>query len=130
MGGVGRRLLQRLHDHSLDLPIADRPRLTRPRLIVQAVQPPLGETGPPFTHRCGATAQPAGDRRIRLALGAAEHDPAAQRQRLRALRPARPPLQRLPLLCTEHHTRRRTPSLRHHSRLPSSLLTTGFATAN
>jgi hypothetical protein len=34
-----RLLLERLHDHPLDVLVADRARLARPRLVVQPIEP-------------------------------------------------------------------------------------------
>jgi hypothetical protein len=43
--------LQRGHDHVLDLIQQDRRRPARPRLIMQTLQPPGDEPGPPPLHR-------------------------------------------------------------------------------
>ena len=49
------------------------------------------EPGPPLAHRRRAAPQLGGDVLVRLALRGGQHDPAPQRQRLRALRASRPP---------------------------------------
>ncbi len=45
----------------------------------------------------------SGDVSVQLALGRRQHDASPQRQRLGALGPARPALERLPLLLGEHY---------------------------
>ena len=95
---VCRLLLERLHDHPLHLLVADRARLPRPRLVVQAVEAAPGEPAPPLPDRVVVTAELGRDLLACPALRGRQHDPAAKRERLRALRPPSPPLQHLPLL--------------------------------
>src|SRR5207248_3819496 len=83
---VRRLLLERLHDHPLDVLVADRARLARPRLIVQPVKTTPGEPAPPFPDSRARTAQLGRDLRARAPLRRRQHDPAAKRQRLRTLR--------------------------------------------
>src|SRR6266545_5649293 len=87
-------LLECLHDHPLDVLVADRARLPRPRLIVQPVDPAAREPAPPLADRVGVTAQLGRDLRARPTLRRRQHDPAAKRQRLRTLPTPSPPLQR------------------------------------
>jgi hypothetical protein len=116
---VRRRLLQRLDDHPLDLLIADRARFARTRLIVQPIQPLASESPAPLADRVFAAAQPRRDLDTRLTLSRRQHDPATQRERLRARRTPSPTLQHLPLLISQHHVRKR-----RHLGLQSSLITT------
>jgi hypothetical protein len=44
-----------------------------------------------------------------------QHDPASLSERLRRLRPPRPPLQRLTLVVSQHHRGHRPPRTRHTS---------------
>ena len=119
---VWRALLKRLDDHTLDVIIADRPRLARTRLVVQPVQTAPREPPAPAPDSLRAAAQPRRDVLAGLAVTRRQHDPAAQRQRLRARRSPRPPLEHLPLLATEHNLH----TLRHRG-LQSSSMTTTFA---
>jgi hypothetical protein len=65
---------------------------------MQTIQPALSETPTPLPHsRTGAT-KPLGDFLAWLPVSGRQNDPAAQRKRLRALRPPSPPLEHLPLL--------------------------------
>src|SRR5215211_1825105 len=116
-------LLERLDDHPLDIVIADRARLARAGLIVQAIDAPLSEPCPPLADRRRMTPQLGPDLLVRRALGSGQHDPAPQRQRLRALRPSSPPLEHLTLLVAQHDLSRR-PSPLSHQCLPSSPMTT------
>jgi hypothetical protein len=100
---VGRLLLERLDDHPLDISVADRARLARTRLVMQTVEATPSEPAAPLANRRAAAAQPRRDLLARLAVGRRQHDPAAQRQRLRALRTPRPALQHLPLLVAQHN---------------------------
>ena len=51
MRRVARLLLQRLHDHPLDVLVADRARLARPRLVMQPVEAAPREPAPPLADR-------------------------------------------------------------------------------
>ena len=119
---VRRLLLERLHDHPLDVLVADRARLARPRLVMQPIEAAPREPAPPLADRRGVTAQLGRDLRARPPLRRRQHDPAAKRQRLRALRTPSPPLQHLPLLTTEHDLR----TLRHDRPQSSSSMRTTF----
>jgi hypothetical protein len=89
---------------------------------MQPIDPAGREAPAPTTDRRRAAAQSGGDVLARLAIGGSQHDPAAQRQRLRAGRAARPALKDLPLLLGEYDL-----STRRHSGLQSSSMTTNFA---
>src|SRR5438477_356805 len=121
---VRRLLLERLHDHPLDVLVADRARLARPRLIVQPVEATPREPSPPLADRRTGSAQLGRDLRARPTVSRRQHNPAAKRQRLRALRTPSPPLQRLPLLIVEHDL-----STNRHDRPQSSLIRTTFDTS-
>ena len=82
--------LQRGHDHVLDLVQQDRRRPARPRLIMQALQPPGDEPGPPPLHGRLIHPQISGGLLVRPALRAAQHDLRPQRQELGGLRPPGP----------------------------------------
>src|SRR5262245_18684034 len=82
--------------------VADRARFARPRLIMQPVEAAPGEAAPPLTDRVVVTAQLRGNLLTRKAIRSCKNDPAAIRQCLRALRAPSPPLQRLPLLPSQH----------------------------
>jgi len=60
------------------------------------------EPVPPLADCVVVTAKLGCDLFARTPLGGRQHDPAAKRQRLRALRPPSPPLQHLPLLGGQH----------------------------
>jgi hypothetical protein len=117
--GVRRLLLERPDDHALDLLVADRARLAGARLVVQPIQTAARETAAPLADRRLVAVKPRGDPLAWLTVGGGEHDPAAQRERLRALRPPSPALEHFALLVRQHHFRK--PG---HPRLPSSLATT------
>ena len=51
MRRVRRLLLERLHDHPLDVLVADRARLARPRLVMQPVETAPREPAPPLADR-------------------------------------------------------------------------------
>src|ERR1039458_8332087 len=89
--GVLRGLLQRRGDDVLDLVQQDRRRPARARLIGEPVAPLLGEPPPPPGHRPLGHPQFRGDLVVVLAVGAGQHDPGPQRQRLRGPGPPRPP---------------------------------------
>src|SRR5579859_115589 len=119
MRRVARLLLERLDDHPLDVIIADGTRLSRSRLVMQSIKPPPGEATPPLAHSRGIAAQPLGDLLTGLSIRRRQHDPTAQRQRLRALRPPSPPLQHLAILIAEHNL-----GTLSHKRLQSSSIPT------
>src|SRR5207247_8651118 len=54
---TGRLLLERLHDHPLNLLVADRARLPRPRLVMQPVEATPREPAPPLPDRVVVTAK-------------------------------------------------------------------------
>ena len=58
MRRVRRLLLERLHDHPLDVLVADRARLPRPRLVMQPIEAAAARTGPATyrpSRRCSPT---------------------------------------------------------------------------
>jgi hypothetical protein len=105
---VLRRGLERVHHHLLHLLDRDRSRPTRPGLIHKSVQPQLAE--PPTPLPDGRRRHPTRDRhiRVRAALRTRQHNPRAQRQRLRRGPPALPSHQLLTLLVAERQLRLRT----------------------
>ena len=81
---------------------------TGARLVDQPVQPVVARTGAATCPPSAATHRNSAATSLLVApCRAAQHDPAPQRQRLRGLRPPRPPLQRLALLVGQHHRRHR-----------------------
>src|SRR3990172_1344481 len=94
-------------------------RLARPRLVMQPVQTTLGEPSPPPADRRGIAAQLRRDLPARPTLRRRQDNPAAERERLRTLRPPSPPLEHLPLLIAEHHL-----CTLRHDRLQSSPMRT------
>ena len=91
-------LLQGRGDDFLDPVQQDGRRPAGAGLVVQAVQPALRRTGPATSPRSiPGDPQFRGDVLAVPAVRAAQHDPRAQRQRLRRRRPARPPGQLRPL---------------------------------
>src|SRR4029077_20947532 len=95
VGRVTRGLLQGLDDHSLDVVVGDRAWRSRTRLLTQPIQPARQETLPPPPPRVTRDTELCTDRHVGAALGARQHDPAPQRQRLRTVASARPTLERL-----------------------------------
>jgi len=81
---VRRLLFERFDDHPLDLVIADRARPARTRLVVQPVEAALGEAAAPTAHGRAVAPKPGRDLLARLPVRSRQHNPAAQRQRLRA----------------------------------------------
>src|SRR6266542_1056369 len=116
--GILGRLLQGGHHYGLDLLVGDRAGCARPRLVDQPGQPARDEPGPPLGDRLGPNPQLGGDRLVRRALGAGQHDPTPQRQRLRRFRPPRPAHQRLALLIGQHQWHLGTTSLSHSRTIP------------
>jgi len=112
-------LLERLDDHPFDVCVGELAWLARAWLVVEAVEATAGEAPAPAPDGLRAAAEPGGDLLALLAVGRGQHDPAAQRQRLRRLRPPRPALEHLPLLVADHDI----DTLRHNG-LQSSLMTT------
>ena len=108
MRRVGRRLLQRRHHHLFDLVQQDRRRPARARLIDQAVQAVVDEPAPPLGDRVLHHPQVGRDLLVRRpGCGAGQDDPRPQRQRLRRLRPPRPPLQLVAFGAGQHQIRLR-----------------------
>jgi len=80
-------------------------------LIRQPGQPISHEPGTPFTHHLRSYRQLRGHGLVCRALGTGQHDLGSQRQRLSALRPPRPPRQRLPLALTSTNSAVGRPTL-------------------
>src|SRR5438034_6104624 len=94
---VRRLLLERLDDHALNVDVADRAGLPRPRLVVQPVEAAAREPAPPPADRRAGTAQLGCDLRARPPLRRRPHDPATQSPRLRAPRTPSPTVATPPL---------------------------------
>jgi hypothetical protein len=88
VGGIGRRGLQRPHQHLFDLLVGDRAGRPGPGLIGQAFQPAGHKPRAPLGHRRPRDAQPGGDCLVAEAPGTGQHDPTPQRQRLTGGPPA------------------------------------------
>jgi hypothetical protein len=86
---------------------------------VEAVEAALGEAPSPAADRRFVAAEASRDLLARLAVGGRQHDPAAQRERLRRLRAPRPALEHLPLLVAQHDL-----GTSRHPCLQSSSMTT------
>ena len=111
---VDRGGLQGEHDHLLNGGVVDGARRTRPRIVAEPVEAPLGEPAAPLGRRRGMAPQLGGDLFVVAALGRPQHDPAPQSQRLRRLRAPSPPLQRGAFLVVQqHHSRRPSPPCTH-----------------
>ena len=102
-------LSKRLGDHRIDHRVGDRPRLSRPRLIDQTVQPLGLKPPPPLRDRVAMHVQALGDLAGPQPVGDQQHDPRALRERLRGRQPPRPRLQLLALSLGEldRHDRKR-----------------------
>ena len=123
VGGIRRRALQRGHQHRLDLLIADRAWPTRAGIVTQTVEAILEEALTPFTHRLRPHPHLGSHFLVGFTCRTTQHDPRPLRQRLRGLRPPRPPLQRLTLVVGQHQLRYRPAPTRHS---PSLLLFNEF----
>ena len=96
---VRRLLLERLHDHPLDVLVADRARLARPRLVMQPIEAAPREPAPPLARpssRCSPT-------RPRSPYSTGPPPPPTRSgsetpSACAALRTPSPPLEHLPLL--------------------------------
>jgi len=99
--GIARLRLERLHDHLLDLRVADSPGPARTRFVEQAVQPPIEKPPAPLAHRLMCDAKLLSHVRVVAPLGAGEDHPRSQRQRLRRRATTRPLLQSR-TLCRRH----------------------------
>lgn len=86
--GIGRCPFQGGHHNGLDLLVGDLPRGARTWLVGQPVQTGHDEPTPPRAHRLRPHPLLGRNLLVRLALSAAQHDPAPQRQRLRRVHPA------------------------------------------
>ena len=73
----------------------------------------LHEPPPPLAHRLRPHPHLGGHLLVGFTCRATQHDPTPLRQRLRGLRPPRPPLQRLPLLVGQHQLSHRPAPTRH-----------------
>ena len=96
---VRRGGLEGLDHDRLHHVVADRAGRAGAGRVHQPIQPLRGETVPPLGHRRRVAAHRGGDLvPCALAVGAGQHDPAPQRQRLGRGMASRPALQRLALL--------------------------------
>jgi hypothetical protein len=77
--------LQRLDHDRLDLLICDRPWPARPRLIQEPLKPLGRKPVAPFRYRRARHALQFRDLLVRQMTRRGQHDPSAQRQRLRGL---------------------------------------------
>jgi hypothetical protein len=113
MGGIRRGLLQRGHDHGLNLLVGDPAGGARPWLVDQPLQPAGHKPRPPLAHRGQRHPQLRGDLLVGRPGGAGQHDPAPQRQPLGALGPPRPAGQCLALVVGQDQRRLGSPCPRH-----------------
>src|SRR5262245_56003025 len=74
MRRIPRLLLERLHDHPLQILIADRARLSRPRLVIPPVKAAAGAPATPLANRVVVTAQLDRDLLARPSLRSRQHD--------------------------------------------------------
>jgi hypothetical protein len=103
VGVPPRRLFQGLGDNPLDLLVTNDAWPTRTRLIGQSIQPVHHKPRSPLRHCRPGHPQLAGHLADRGAVGALQHNPRPQRQRLRRLPTTRPAHQRRPFLTGQHH---------------------------
>jgi hypothetical protein len=122
---VGRRLLQRLDNHPLHVVVADRAGSTRAGLVMQTIEPMHDKPGAPLAYRHPAHTETLGDFDVRATLGAGQHNPAPQRQRLRARMAPSPTLERVALAVAEHQLGHPCAPLSHRCLPSSSMTTTG-----
>ena len=94
------RRLQGQGHHPLHVGIGDRPRRPGPRLIKQAVEPPLDNAVAPDRLPCRG--EPSRHCLVRLAVGAGDHEPSASGDSLRGLPPPRLLFQRLSFVSTQN----------------------------
>jgi hypothetical protein len=99
---VGWGFLQGLGDHLLDLGIGDRAGHAGPRLINQAFQVSPQEAGAPFADGLLMHAQLGTGLHVRQPLGAGQHHPAPQGQRLAADRSLGPSPEGLAFVVGQH----------------------------
>ena len=81
--------LQRPADRVGDLIVADLPGCTRPRLVVEPIQPQPSEALAPFANRAPENPQPLGDQAVVPTFGRRQHNTRSQGQRLSSRTPAR-----------------------------------------
>jgi hypothetical protein len=84
------------------------------RLIEQAIEPSRHEPRPPFADHLLGDAELLGHRGIGRVCGAPQHDPRAQRHRLRRLGAARPVLQHFAFVGAQFEPRFRPPAFLLH----------------
>src|SRR5581483_6549862 len=97
----------------LDLFVRDRARGARTGLVEQSVQAPLNEAAAPLRNGLLVDAGRGRDLVVVETLRAAQDDPAAQREPLLRLWPARPALQLPTLRRLQDQVRLRSPDPRH-----------------
>ena len=86
--------LRRRRDDPAGILVADRTHRARPRLVAEAVRPPLQKTPPPLADGVAGRPRLGGDILIRPAVGSGQYDPATRRQLLAALGPPDPARER------------------------------------
>jgi hypothetical protein len=99
---VGRLGVQRGLDQVRHAFVVDRARLARAHAVVQAGNAPLDEPRAPLAHRLLGHLQPRGNRIVRLARGAGQHETSAIDQRGRQRAAARERLQLRSLVVAQH----------------------------
>jgi len=106
---VLRRALQRLGDHLVDLGVTDRPRLPRPRLVDEPIQPLGLKPASPFRDRVAMHPEALSDLARPQPVGDQQHDLRSLRERVRSRPAPRPRLQLLTLGLGElnRHNRKR-----------------------
>src|SRR6266568_2846232 len=110
-----RRLLQCIDDDFFYLLVADRRRASGTRLIGQSVQAIVDKTLAPLSDRCVMTAEYGCSLLIVMTFRAGQDNLSPQREGLRCLRPARPPLEGGSLVIRNRQFGLRPPRSRHAS---------------
>src|SRR6185312_1252090 len=87
------------------------------RLVSQPIESTLHKPLPPLAHRLRPHPHFSSHLLVGFTCCTTQHNATPLRQRLRGLRPPRPPLQRLALLIGQHHRSHRTAPFRHRSSL-------------
>lgn len=104
--------LQRLRDSGIDTCVVDRCWRTRTRRVEQAIEPKLHLAPTPLRDSLLSDPKFRRDRLVVGALGAGQHNPRSQCQRLRNLSPHRQGRELIALRFAQHKFRLRSPT--HH----------------
>src|SRR5439155_10316838 len=107
-------------DHAFNVVVADRARRTRTRLVDQPIETPFEKPAAPLPDRRLVHIEFRRHRHVVRAARALQHDPRPLRQRMRRLRPPRPPPQRLAFLVSERQRLLRTTPTSHASQYEPS----------